>query len=464
MQQENERKRIKKLAWYIVLYQVFGSYALIIIQNYGNYVFTNVAGLSPAVTATCMSVSSMFLIAWTLFNGALVQNTRSKWGQFRPWYMFGIYVCVFSGYLMYLKFGNSVIVTAVVVSLGYLIPQATMDLLYTARIGMFTKMADGNGEANVLFGSYNWVGTYIGYFIAGATTVPMVNFFGKGSEAAGFIGAQTVYGIACFIGYAIMVKVAKPYDLPNKDVEVSREKRASFFDMVKSVFTNKCGVCVLVSDIGRFTAYYACMNLIAYQCTYVIGDLNASATVFAVTNIGGLIGSYLAPVIAEKLGRKTTMRVFDILACSCLISIAFTGKTVMGLTVSITLFMFFSSFTDGIDPSLYIDAGQYALATTGKDTRSYFNSMYNVAVKAAVGLGGIVSNTILGIMAFDPDMVFDAAMRTKFTMFFGIGTAVFFVFPVVLMALHPMSDKQADAYAAENAEKERLELTREAKK
>lgn len=457
--EQNEKKRIKKLAWMVVLYQVFGSYALIIIQNYGNYVFTNVAGLTPAMAATCMSVSSMFLIAWSLFNGAIVQKTRSKWGQFRPWFMFGIYACVFSGYLMYLKFGNAVIVTAIVVSLGYLMPQALMDLLYTARIGMFTKMANGNGEANVLFGSYNWVGTYIGYFIAGATTVPLVNFFGKGSEMMGFIGAHTVYGISCFIGYAIMVKVAKPYDLPNKDVEVTAEKRVSIVDMVKGVFTNKVGVCILLSDIGRFTGYYALMNLIAFQCTYVIGDLNASATVFAVTNIGGLIGSYLAPIVCGKVGRKIGMRIFDVLACCCLLAIIPFGKTVMGLTVIVTMFMFFSSFTDGIDPALYIDAGQYSLATKGKDTRSYFNSMYNVAVKAAVGLGGVVSNGVLAAVAFNPDMVFDAALKTKFTTMVGLCTAAWFIIPIVLMAIHPMSDKQADEYAAQNAEREKAELT-----
>ena len=48
----SEKKMIKKLAWGIVLYQIFGSYALIIIQNYGNYVMTNVAGLTPALAAT----------------------------------------------------------------------------------------------------------------------------------------------------------------------------------------------------------------------------------------------------------------------------------------------------------------------------------------------------------------------------------------------------------------------------
>ena len=453
-----EKKRIRKLAWIIAIYQILGSYALIIIQNYGNYIFTNVAKLSPAVTATCMSVSSIFMIIASLLDGALVQNTRSKWGQFRPWYMFGIYVCVFSGYLMYLRFGNSVILTAVVVSIGYALPQEIMNLLYTARIGMFTKMANGNAEANVRFNAYNWLGTYCGYFIAGATTVPLVNFFGKGSEAVGFMGAHTVYGIACFIGYAILVIAAKPYDRNNKDVAITKEKRASLGDMFKSVFTNKPGRIVLICDIVRFTAYYALMNLISYQCTYVLGDLETSATVFAVTNIGGLIGSYLVTPISDKLGRKTTMRIFDALAGACLLSIIFTGKTVMGLTVSVTLYMFFSAFTDGIDPALYMDAGQYALAKTGKDTRSYFNSMYNVAVKAAVGLAGVVSNGILAMIHFDPDMVFDAAMKSRFTTLLAVGCFAFNAIALILMFFHPLSDKEADEITAANTAAENAAL------
>lgn len=454
----SEKKRIKKLAWGIVLYQIFGSYALIIIQNYGNYVMTNVAGLTPALAATCMSVSSMFLVAWSLFNGAIVQKTRSRWGQFRPWYMFGIYVCVFSGYLMYLKFGDAVIVTAVVVAIGYALPQAMMDLLYTARQGMFMQMAQGNGEANVIFGSYNWVGTYIGYFIAGATTVRLVNFFGRGSEALGFIGAHTVYGISCFIGYAIMAKLAKPYDLPNQDAVVEVERRASIVDMFKGVFTNRVGVCVILSDIGRFTAYYALMNLIAFQCTYVIGDLNASATVFSITNVGGLLGSYCAPILTEKVGRKIGIRIVDALSCIILLMIIPFGKTTMGLTAIVTIYQFISAGSDGIDPSLYIDAGQYSMAVKKKDTRSYFNSMYNVAVKAAVALAGIVSNTILAMLNYKADMVLDTAGKNRMTMFVGIGTAMWFALPIICMALHPMSDKQADEYAKQNLEEEKAQI------
>lgn len=464
MEQANEKKRIKKLAWIVVLYQVFGSYALIIIQNYGNYAMTNVAGLSPGMAATVMSVSSMFLVIWSLFNGAIVQNTRSRWGQFRPYYIFGIYVCMAAGYLLYVKIGNSAILTAIIVAIGYAVPQALMDLMYTARIGIFTKMAKGNGEANVIFGSYNWVGTYIGYFIAGATTVPLVNFFGKGSEMMGFIGAHTVYGISCFIGYAIFARAAKPYDLPNKDIPINKEKHASIVDMVKGVFTNRVGVVILISDIGRFTGYYALMNLIAFQCTYVIGDLNASAAVFAFINVGGLVSSYLTPIIAGKLGRKLTMRCSDVLSFITLISIIFVGRNVTGLTVLLTVYQFFSSFADGTDPSLYIDAGQYSLATKGKDTRDYFNSMYNVAVKAAVGLAGVVSNTVLAMVAFNPDMVFDESLKTKFTILVACGTAFCYLVPIIAMFFHPLTDAQADEYARQNAEREAAEFAAGASK
>ena len=456
--QPNERKRVMKLAWIVVIYQVFGSYALIIIQNYGNYVMTNVAGLTPALAATVMSISSMFLVIWSLFNGAIVQKTRSRWGQFRPWYMFGIYVCVGSGYLMYLKFGNAVILTAVVVAIGYILPNALMDLLYTARQGMFMQMAQGNGEANVIFGSYNWIGTYIGYFIAGATTVPLVNFFGKGSEALGFIGAHTVYGISCFIGYAILVKAAKPYDLPNKDAEIAVEKRASLVDMVKGVITNKAGVVVILADIGRFTGYYALMNLIAFQCTYVIGDLNASATVFSITNLGGLAGSYIATILSNKVGRKMAIRISDVGSVIMLLGIIPFGKTVIGLTAIITIYQTISSIADGVDPALYIDAGQYSLYLKGKDTRSYFNSMYNVAVKASLGLAGIISNGVLAAMNYDADMVLDAAGKAHMSMLVGGACAACYLVPVIVMFFHPMSDAQADEYAAKNLAAEKAAL------
>ena len=98
------------------------------------------------------------------------------------------------------------------------------------------------------------------------------------------------------------------------------------------------------------------------------------------------------------------------------------------------------------------------MAVKKKDTRSYFNSMYNVAVKAAVALGGVVSNTVLMMINYKADMVLDAAGKSKMTMLVGLGTAIWFIFPIVCMAIHPMSDKQADEYAKQNMEEERAEL------
>jgi len=454
-----EKKRYTKLAWIICLYQVFGSYCLIINQNYGNYILTNVAGLKPAYAATAVSVSSIALVICSLLDGALVQNTRSRWGQFRPWYMFGVFVCLGGGYLCYIKTGN-MFLTATLCSLSYFIPSETMNVLYTARQGMFTKMSAGNADARTMFGSYNWLGTYIGYFIAGWTTIKLVSILGKGNETAGFIGAHTVFGISCIIGYFIMVWAAKPYDLPNKDVAVVKEKRVNILDMFTSVFTNKAGRVILLSDIGRFTAYYFNMNLISYQCSYVFGDINTSATVFAVTNIGGLLGSYLAPVAAKIFGRKKTMRIFDILVLICYVLIIPFGGSLMGLTIVVTANMFFSAFTDGIDPVLYMDAGEYYLYHKKKDTRSYLNSMYNVAVKIGVGVAGIVTNAMLASFNYNADnFSLDAAGKAKFTMMFGLVATLLMLLPIIFMFFHPATDKEMQDMTEANYKEEKMQLT-----
>ena len=447
-----EKKRVNKIAWCIALSQVLGGYCLIVYQYYGNYIMTDVAGLTPAIAAGIYSVTTIILTCWSLFDGAIVQRTRTKQGQFRPWYFWGVFICVAGGFLLYVHVPGSVVGTTVVVGLGAMIPDGIMDLIYTARMGIFTKMSMGSTEARTKFNSFNWFGTYISYVIAGAATIPLVEYFGKVSgEARGFMVVQAIFGMCCILGYMIIFRISKPYDTDNTQVSAQeKEQQANFLVMVKSVFMNKAGRILLINDILRFSAYTAIYSLVAYQAEYVIGDLDASSTVFALSNVLGLISSYASPFVADKLGRKTTQRLSDVLVFFSLLSICFLGKTEIGLTVAISLWTFFMGFNDAVDAVLYMDAGEYYLAKEGKDTRSYLNSMYNVAAKASNGIGAWGCNAALMAVGFTAGTVLSAAAQTKLTILFGVISAAFYAVPIILMFFYPMTDAEADAYAAQN--------------
>ena len=51
--------------------------------------FTNIFGLTVADTATLMLVARLFDVVTDPLMGALADRTRSRWGTYRPWLIFG---------------------------------------------------------------------------------------------------------------------------------------------------------------------------------------------------------------------------------------------------------------------------------------------------------------------------------------------------------------------------------------
>ena len=450
------KTRIKDTYW-LALSRLLTSVSLALVTSYYSFCFTDLAGVSPELMSSCMFVCTSASVVLSLFSGAFVQRTQTRFGQYRPWILFGPIATMLGGFLLlFPAFGQGTVATAALMAVGYFIANSSMDFIGTANYATQGLIGGDDSNLRTLVSGRAWQGGALGLVVSGLITLPLVQFFGKGSEnLAGFRGAQTVFTFMVMAAAFINFRICKKYDLPNAGADAAiHTEKTRFIDMIRGVVTNRPALMLILSDVLRFTGYYVLFSLMVYHCTYVIGDMNAMTYALATTNFASFIGATLAPMVSEKIGgRKRTAFLFSALTGSSCILIGIFGYTLWGFVIPCSLYFFFMSFLDTIDVPMYLDSAEYWQHKTGKDTKAYMLSMYSVAVKIAIAVSTLALGAILKLIDYTPGMVLDSAGATALCWATALAPGFGYLLPIILLLIHGVSDKEMAVIIKENAEK-----------
>lgn len=175
--------------------------------------YTDVFGITAAAAGTMMLVTK-FIDAFTDTGmGLIVDRTHTKWGQGRPYFLFGaVPFAVFTfmtffipdlgsgGKLVWAYVTYCLLCTAytvVNIPLNTIVPRLTSDV-HERDILVSTRM----------------VCAMLGTAVVMSITAPLVKFFGGGNQARGYLVTMTLYGIAAmcifFVTFASTKEVVPP--------------------------------------------------------------------------------------------------------------------------------------------------------------------------------------------------------------------------------------------------------------
>ncbi|MGL4511127.1 glycoside-pentoside-hexuronide (GPH):cation symporter, partial [Cetobacterium sp.] len=161
-------------------------YACAIVYIFLMYYFTDVLGLAPAFVGTLFLVARM----WDAINdpamGMIVDNTRSKWGKFRPWILIGTLLNAITVVGMFTKpevfSGKSLYIYISIMYILWGMTYTVMDIPFWSMIPALSDDKKEREEIAVvprIFASLAWLSL-------GSLGLPLIAFLGKGNEGRGF--------------------------------------------------------------------------------------------------------------------------------------------------------------------------------------------------------------------------------------------------------------------------------------
>lgn len=364
--------------------------------------FTNVFGLTVADTATLMLVARLFDVVTDPIMGSIADRTRSRWGTYRPWLIYGAipFGLIFALLLYTPDFGmTGKRIYAYTLYLLMMAIYTAVNVPYGSLLGVMT---DDDNEKNQ-FSSYRMVGAYAMGFIT-LLSFPYLQKMVGGSEAHQYAVLGAGLGIvaaAMTLACGLLTKERL------KPVRADKFSLRPFADLLKNkpwIYLTLIGICTNFFNGFRYA-------VAGYLITYCLnGDVTVSGLIINYTvfmtfgEVTCMIFGGLSPKFTRWVGSKK--KAFNIAALICIVfSVAFyfVPMDPAYIWVMVALVVLTSIGVGFYSPllwSMYADVADYATEKNGTSSTGLIFSSGTMAQKFGSAISGSLVAILLGIAGF----------------------------------------------------------------
>ncbi len=395
------------------------------------YYLTDTVGLNPAFVGT------LFLVArlWDAFNdpimGMLVDNTRTKWGKFKPWIAAGTVLNSIALLLLFYQpaFLNDSTIY-VYISITYILWGMTYTMMDIPFWSMVPVVAISQGDraqiATILrfCASIPWLlmGTFGLQIIAKLSGSENASEQGRGFFLV-TIALIIIYNIATII----LLLVLKPKENTQKSQEKISLNKA--FDLIRKN-----------DQLVSFIWIILCLNGVVqlanamsiYFFEYVAGNKNLYSVYSGVGGIAELSGIFLYPIVVKIFGSRRSFSMACIIPVVGWVILFFSSFTapVPQLVVAITSFLY--RFGTGLFLAgsivMLSNIVDYSELKFGTRNESIIFSVQTLLVKSASAFSGWIVGLALSLSGYVANQ---AQSGTTITVIRYVMTLVPIIFGVV---------------------------------
>ena len=372
------------------------------ISTYLMIYLTDTVGLAP------LFVGNLFLVArvWDAVNdpmmGFIVDNTRSRWGKFRPWILIGtlinagILILLFMGpQLQGFKLYAYYSVMYILWGMSYTI----MDIPYWSMLPSMSSTKEERDSMSVIpriFASSAWL-------LVGAFGLAMINRLGQGDEAKGYASSSVV--VAIIFVATILVTVIFARDRSSLEAGSGEKgKRTSLKEAIHVITAND----QLKVYIGVVLAYNLVVQLTGgmalYYFKYVTQDENLFPYFTTAASFAEMGALFLFPILSRFLSKKQVFAIASFTPAVGLIALLVAGMVApANIPLIIVCGLFYklgSGLTLGATTVMLADVIDYGEVKLGTRNESIVASFQTLLVKTASAVAGWLTGVGLTISGF----------------------------------------------------------------
>lgn len=403
------------------------------------YYYTDVLMLSATTAGLIFMVAMVWDGITDPIMGFIAERTRTRWGSYRPYLLFGGPVLAVTLVLMFYRpqAGETALVfyaaaTHVLFRTAYTI----MSIPYSS---LSARMTRSSRVRNAL-SAWRMVSATLGGFFVALTTLKLVQFFGKGDAATGFF-----WTAICFAALSLPVFVAlfltTREELPEAQPAIS-EPAPNLRKALGALLRNQAFVVVFIATSLLFMGGVMSSKTLIYYYKYTLGNEAASGTALALMTGGAAVLIPIWAFIATRIEKRSVWLAG--LSISMLVAIANYLNPVETVPVVTAIFAIGAIGTAASYLSFWSmlpDTVEYGEWQQGVRVESMAFGLMSFAQKVSFGLAAALLGWLLELVGYQANAMQSGATLDAIKAIMTLLPAVFLALAIATLRLYPLTDE-----------------------
>jgi GPH family glycoside/pentoside/hexuronide:cation symporter len=377
------------------------------------FFYTDVFGLTAAAAGMMIFVSRLLDAFFDVVIGMSADRTRSRWGKFRPYILFGAVPLSVAAVLAFTTpaFGDTgKLVYAYVTFIVFMFLYSAVNIPYNALLGVIS----GDPAERTSASSFKFIGAFLACSIVGATALPLTKYLSPDSATKGWQITMTLYGVVAVVLFFItffstherIQPIAKEKTSITRDLG-DLTRNVPWMLLFAATILFLLFVCIRMSVTTHYFKYYIGeQEVTLFGTTHKYGFEVLASAFNTIGSVFAILGVFLVPWFARLVGGKKALLSLFITAMVCTGAFYFLKPADL---LWIFALQMIGSLAGGPISTLlwvmYADTADYSEWKTGRRATGLVFSASIMSNKIGWAIGFMIAGLILSTTGFKANIV-----------------------------------------------------------
>ena len=416
------------------------------------FFYTDVYKIPAAAAGTIMLIARFWDMGIDPVIGLISDRTRTRWGKFRPYILFGALPYAILAILTFTTpdFGiTGKIIYAGATYVLLMTAYAAINLPYSSLAAVMTSDTYERAGLN----TYRFICAFGGQFVVTGLTLWLVEFLGGADKARGWQHTAILFGFLSVVFFFITFKTSTERVQPLKSLE------GSVGEDIGNLFKNPPWIILAIVGIVSFVMFAMQNAAIAYYFKYYIGKEDSVQLFNVIGTIALIVALPFSKPLARRFGNKNVFIGSSLISGVFFISLYLPGEKDI-ITVYVLNILAKMAYAPAV-PLLWTmiaDSADYSEWKSGRRATGLYFSAATFAQKAGWGIGAAIAGWVLYIFNYVPDAIQTPKALTGIKLLISVIPGILYMSCALFMIFYNIDSKTTDLM------KKDLDLRREKEK